>query len=64
MAASIGGFSQMLIGYALYKKFKATDCMNGILSGLASITPGSGFVNTHAMIIPLIASSSSFFLSR
>jgi len=42
MAACTGGVTQIVWGYVKTGKIKATDSMNGILSGLAAITAGSG----------------------
>jgi len=42
MAACTGCITQLVLGYIHTGKYKLTDCMNGVLSGLASITAGSG----------------------
>lgn len=60
MGASLGGFTQLILGYLSSGKFKATDVMNGVLSGLASVTPGSGFINPLGCCISIVGSATSY----
>lgn len=51
LAASVGGFTWVLVDYRLERKWSAVGWCSGAIAGLVAITPGSGFVPSWAAVI-------------
>ncbi|CAG8535004.1 17592_t:CDS:2 [Acaulospora morrowiae] len=50
LAASVGGLVWMLMDYRLERKFSALGFCSGVVAGLVTITPASGFVSPPSSI--------------
>lgn len=51
LAASVGGFTWVIVDYRLERKWSAVGWCSGAIAGLVAITPGSGFVPSWAAVI-------------
>jgi Amt family ammonium transporter len=51
LAASVAGFTWVLVDYRLERKWSAVGWCSGAVTGLVAITPGSGFVPAWAAVI-------------
>ncbi|KAG0135356.1 ammonium transporter AmtB-like domain-containing protein [Tuber indicum] len=51
LAASVGGITWCLLDYRLEQKWSTVGFCSGVIAGLVSITPGSGFVPPWAAVI-------------
>jgi ammonium transporter, Amt family len=51
LAASVGGFTWVLMDYRIEGKWSAIGWCSGAVAGLVAITPGSGFVPAWAAIV-------------
>jgi len=51
LAASVGGFTWVLVDYRLERKWTAVGWCSGAIAGLVAITPGSGFVPAWAAVV-------------
>lgn len=51
LAASVGGFTWVLLDYRLDKKWSTVGFCSGAIAGLVAITPASGFVPAWSAVI-------------
>lgn len=51
LAASVGGVTWCLLDYRLERKFSTVGFCSGVLTGLVTITPGSGYVPPWAAVV-------------
>jgi len=51
LAASVGGFTWVLIDYRLERKWSAVGWCSGAISGLVAITPASGYVPPWSAVV-------------
>ena len=51
LAASVGGFTWVLIDYCFERKWSAVGWCSGAIAGLVAITPASGYVPPWSAVI-------------